>query len=338
MDVVALRDKIIARPEYIAELFESMGFEHIRDKGEYYSFQNIGGDNTNAIAIYKSNLHYENFSHGSQGTLFTLVMETRDCTFPESVKFVAKKLNIQGCDSVKHVVLPFGGFYKNIMRDSSDVVLDMPYYSESQLPPADSLSYKFFCDGVSYQVQKKLGVRYSHEDDAILIPIYNAEHQLVGCKARNNDPNVDMMHRWYMYIPYKKSNVVYGLDENYWHIESHSRAFIFEAEKSVMQSMSFDMKCGLGIGGHNISPAQTKYIKMLSTKKVTVAFDQDLDEEEVRYEASKLKIQDERYQNKVTYIYDRKGEYLPKGSKMSPSDLGKECFVNLLKYCQHEVK
>lgn len=334
MDVVELQEKIIARPEYIRDLFEVMGFEHIKDKGEYYSFQNIGGDNPSAIAIYKDNLHYENFSHGSKGNLFTLVMETKHCSFTDSIRYVAKVLNIQ-VSQVK-VVWPFGGFYRELIKDSPNAMSDMSHYHEQDLPPANSLSYKFFRDGVSYQIQNRMGVRYSHEDDAVLIPIYDINHTLVGCKGRNNDPNADDSHRWFMYIPYKKSNVVYGLDVNYTNIIKHNRAFIFEAEKSVMQGMSFDMNCGVAIGGHNLSVTQLKYIRMLNVE-ITVAFDQDLIEEEVAYEAKKLLIKDQRYQNKIFYIYDRTGEYLPKGSKMSPTDLGKECFLNLVKNCRYEV-
>ena len=95
MDVVELQNKIVSRPEYIEQLLDTMGFENIQDKGEYYSCQNIGGDNPHAIAIYKDNLHYENFSHGSRGNLLTLVMETKGCSFPESIEYTAKTLGIK---------------------------------------------------------------------------------------------------------------------------------------------------------------------------------------------------------------------------------------------------
>lgn len=336
MDVVKLQEKIVSRPEHIEQLLETMGFEHIQDKGEYYSCQNIGGDNPHAIAIYKDNLHYENFSHGSRGSLLTLVMETKECSFPESIKWVAQELGIK--EQYIKVTLPFGGFYRDIIKSDSDDVIEMNHYSETELPTADSLSYKFLKDGVSLQVQNQLGIRYSHKDDAVLIPIYDAHHQLVGCKGRNNDPNIDSNKRWFMYIPYKKSNIVYGLDVNYVSICNKHRAYIFEAEKSVMQCLSFDFHLGVAIGGHSLSKAQIKQLKTLHTKELVVAFDQDLEEEEIIYECKKLKIENETYANKVFYIYDRTGEYLPKGSKMSPSDRGRNVFIELLKNCKYEVK
>ena len=154
MDFKELQNTIVSRPEYIEQLLDTMGFENIQDKGEYYSCQNIGGDNPHAIAIYKDNLHYENFSHGSRGNLLTLVMETKGCSFPESIEYTAKTLGIKSQNI--RVVLPFGGFYKDIIRSESDSILDMKHYAERDLPPADALSYKFLKDGVSLEIQQQV--------------------------------------------------------------------------------------------------------------------------------------------------------------------------------------
>ena len=335
LDVVGLQNKIIAHPEYIEDLLNDMGFEHIVDRGNYYSFQNIGGDNPKAVVIYKDNLRYENFSHGLHGSIFTLIMETKNCSFPESLKYVSYTLGIQA-ENIK-IILPFGGFYKQLIQEQSDEIVTLKAYSEDDLPDKNSLSWKYLKDGVSLQVQQLCGIRYSHEDNAILTPIYDIEHRLVGCKARNNDPDVDLAHRWYMYIPYKKTNVVYGMDLNYKFILQHETGILFEAEKSVMQCLSFDLRIGMAIGGHSFSKQQVRLIKMMNIKTIIVAFDQDLNEEEIIYESRKLLINTQNYSNRVFYIYDREGIYMPKGSKLSPSDQGKDIFLKLLKNCKYEV-
>lgn len=334
MDIVALQNQIIANPEYIFSLLEDMGFEHIKDHGRYITFQNLGGDNPAGVSILKDTLQYQNFSHGSHGNLFTLIMETHQCGFAEALNYTAKAIGFKGNQTI---ILPFGGFYKNIIRNTTSDLEEMKTYDEGLLPSDLYLSNKFLQDGVSLQVQQLLGIRYSHEENAILIPIYNMHHDLIGCKARNNDPECDMAHRWYAFLPYKKSNVVYGLDVNYSTIISHDKCVIFEAEKSVGQGLSFDLHLGLAIAGHNISKTQSKYIKSLNCSEIIVAFDQDLQEEEVEYEAKKLKINRDLFNNKVCYLYDRKGEYLPKGSKMSPTDAGKKVFIDLMKHCKYEV-
>ena len=336
LDVVQLQNQIIAHPTKIADLLEKMGFERIKDNGTYYSFQNLNGDNPKAVVIYKSNLKYINFSHGSEGNIFTLVMETKGYSFPETLKYVADVLGLYVTNI--HVKLPFGGFYKDLVSDMSNELFDLSTYPESKLPDAKSLSWKFLQDGVSLQVQKKLGVRYSHDENAILIPVYDMDHKLVGCKARSNDPDVDMAHRWFMYLPYRKSGVVYGLDVNYTSIIKHQMGVIFEAEKSVMQGLSFEFNLGMAIGGHNFSKQQVTLIQALNVNELIVAFDQGLREEEIIYEAKKLLITTKHFSNRVFYIYDREGKYMPKDSKFSPSDQGKKIFIELLKNCKYEVK
>lgn len=335
LDVIQLQNQIIAHPTKIADLLENMGFEHIKDNDTYYSFQNLNGDNPKAVVIYKSNLKYINFSHGSEGNIFTLVMETKHYSFPEALRYVANVLHLYVTQI--HVKLPFGGFYRELISDMSDDNTDLAEYSESKLPDAQSLSWKFLKDGVSLQVQQKLGVRYSQDDDAVLIPIYDINHRLVGCKGRNNNPDVDMNHRWFMYLPYRKSNIVYGLDVNYSSIIKHQKGFIFEAEKSVMQGLSMEFELGMAIGGHNFSRQQVTLIQALNINELIVAFDQGLKEEEIIYEAKKLLVRTKCFSNRVFYIYDREGKYMPKDSKFSPTDQGKKIFMQLIKNCIYEV-
>lgn len=38
------------------------------------------------------------------------------------------------------------------------------------------------------------------------------------------------------------------------------------------------------------------------------------------------------FKNRVGYIYDGDNEFLPKGSKASPTDLGQDIFKSLIKY------
>ena len=67
--------------------------------------------------------------------------------------------------------------------------------------------------------------------------------------------------------------------------------------------------------------------------KTILAYDEGLEEEYIREEAKKLKVNNAIFNNKVGYVYDRENIIIPKGSKGSPSDFGKEKFSYLIKNC-----
>ena len=67
------------------------------------------------------------------------------------------------------------------------------------------------------------------------------------------------------------------------------------------------------------------------TKKIVLAYDEGLEEDNVRMQAEKLVLNNAVFKNRVGYIYDKNNLILPKGSKASPSDLGKDAFLELMK-------
>lgn len=317
----------------IVKVLLALGFDEagIREKESQHliTTPRPGGDNPAGIMIYTNTLKViGNTRSEYTGNLFTLVMKIRGASFPEALAFITDVLNINS--EFVPVSRPFGGFYRSIQRtETSPLDIDLPTYSEEQLPSKLCLSKKFLDDNIALNVQEEWGVRYSIEDDAVLIPVWFGGN-LVGCKARANG-DVDFAHRWWAYLPYSKTQVVYGFDKNYHKVINKNKCIITESEKGVLQLQSIGINIGLAIAGHSFSRAQAALIKSLGASEIIVAFDQDVDEEEIRYEASKLQVDNGLMKNKVTYIYDKDGLYLPKGSKMSPSDGGKNLFLELYK-------
>lgn len=330
INVIELTDKIKADPDKILLVLDHLGYEDVRDCGKYFQFRNIDGDNPSANTIYKDTLHWNNYTRGLSGDLITLVMYQANCNFGRALLNVTEWTDIQ-VSNIK-VRKPFGGFYTKITRSLISPETEMPVYSESSLPAADSLSKKFLDDGVDLLTQEKYGIRYCHELDQIIIPERNVNGQLVGAKQRNNDPNCPMEDRWGMFIPYKKSLCLFGYSEHYMAILQKRVCVIFEAEKSVMIGDSNKFQYGLAIGGHSISETQAKYIKSLGCKKIILAFDEGICNEEIEFNAKKLQIHNPIYQNKVGFINTKA---LKEGSKDSPIDGSFEQFKYLM---QHEIK
>ena len=334
IDIIDVRNEIEKRPEHIAVVLEKLGFSHIRDKGGYFTFPNIDGDNMGACCIYKDSLRYQNFTRGESGDLFTLVMDKTKSAFPAAVKYICRACGIEANDGYNgRIIKPFGGFYEGMYKSGKNVVENMKEYDKALLPDAGSLSKKFLDDGIALNVQEEWGVRFSHEDNAILIPVCDYNGRLVGCKARNNDPHCAFDKRWWAYLPYAKTNVVYGWAKNYSMLSKKKTVFVFESEKAVLQCASFNCHIAVAVAGHCISQTQAKYIKSLMADRIVVAFDEGIDRYQLEDACEQLRVDNDITKNKVGYILDSTHEYLAKGSKDSPSDHGRDVFQGLTKNC-----
>ena len=328
MDANILAKKIASDSENIVKILHKLGHENIKDRGKYLQTSNLDGDNTSAISIVKENLVYQNFTRNDSGNIYSLIMYDKKVTFPEALQFAARCIGFK--DDGTRIRLPFGGFYKAVLQDKlNDYSVDIPIYTESDLPNSHNLSMLWVEDGVDPWTQLEYGIRYDPECDSIIIPVHDYRGNLVGAKKRYNKRNCLPSERWGMYIPYNKSMLCYGWVHNYVNIKEKKKVIILEAEKSVAQLTSMGCNLGLAIGGHNISRYQAHYINSLQADEIIVAFDEGISEDEIRYEAKKLIPKNGIYKNKIGFIFDGAGEMLERGSKSSPTDHGKKVFKKL---------
>lgn len=325
MDVITLQNKLCNEPDNIIKILDRLGFSNIKDRGKYITFPNLDGDNLGACSILKENLVYQNFSRNKSGNIFTLIMDVKGVNFPRALNLCAEWLGIKAVSY--QIKLPFHGFFKSIKSTNFGFIDSMKEYRESDLPPDDSLSYKYYLDGVSFNVQEEFGIRYDHISNAIITPIHDINGKLVGAKARNNDSNCEMDKRFWAYLEYPKTYCLYGYYQNYKYIIEKDTLIIFESEKAVLQAASINCRCCVAIAGHNISDVQARYIKALQIKKVIVAFDEGISVDEILYNCNKLCS---NWKSLIGYI-NMKNKYILPNSKLSPMDLGSDIFKKLIK-------
>ena len=323
MEAAELLNELQSDPSNVIKVLEKIGHTDIKDKGNYLQMSNIDGDNPTALCILKESLIYNNFSHGKKGSFFSLIMDERDCSFPEALQFVAKCIGYSKKDNFR-IHKPFHGFYDDLIRAEKAPELSLQRYSEKVLPDADSLSKMWLDDGVSLQTQEKFGIRIDHASNRIIIPEHDVCGNLVGAKGRYNG-DCDLDERWSMYIPYSKSYVIYGYTQNYGSIQRKQKALVLEAEKSVLQLDTMDCHIGLAIGGHDISNVQAKYLKRLGVD-IILGFDAGISNGECAEQARKLMVDNRIWNNRVGYI-----DMSEIPDKNSPTDLGIKCFKNLMK-------
>lgn len=340
MDATILSERLQGKQDDIIKIMEHIGYkpENIKshNNGKYLTTARIGGDNKSGIIIYPDSLVVLHTTHGRKsGNIFTLVMDTLSCSFPEALTQISLWINYESDVTVR---MPFGGFYKAVERDTNEMPT-FKTYREDQLPPPNNLSQQYFLDGVSFKTQQLFGVRLDLNNNSIVTPIRGYDGKsLVGAKNRVNDKNCPHDKRFYASLPYPKNQIVYGYGLNYAPIIKKNCVIIFESEKSTMQAHSFEIPFTVAVGGHCISKVQARYIKSLGVKKVIVAFDSDICQEEKEFETKKLLTDSFGYQNKVYYIHDGKEQFIRKADKVSPSDYGRGVFEKLVNNCLVQVK
>lgn len=322
MDITEINNRIIRSPDLIVKILEKLGHDDWVDRGKYIQCSNLDGDNRSAISILKNELLYQNFTRGRKGDIYTLVMDDKDVPFNKAIRFVADVIGY--VENPIKVTYPFGGFYHHLIVSPEDTEKSVVTYEESILPPADNLPEFWFKDGVDYQTMERFGIRLDFESNRIVIPEYNVSGKLVGAKARYNG-DCPMEERWSMYQPFAKSLVLYGYHINSNEIKKKQIVYIVEAEKSVCQAASYGYNVMLGIGGHDISLTQAKYIKMLGVD-VILGFDQGVDENQIKEQCKKVQIDNMFFHNNVGYI-----DMNEMPDKTSPTDMGQKQFEWLLK-------
>lgn len=335
-DAISLQEKIIGNKDSVRQIIESLGFRNIKERGNYFQFPRLDGDNQSANVVYIDTLKWNCYTRAESGNLYSLVMNTKGYNFPKAVKYCAKELGIKEADITK-VKYPFSGFYRGLEKDNNDDS-SIRVYSEDILKQYNGLSQKFFLDGVAFTVQEKYNIGFSHEENAIAIPIRDMVGHLIGVKMRNNDSNCPHDKRFWSAYSYPKTRVTYGLYNNYSNIVRKNSLVIFESEKAVMQAASCGCNLAIGLGGHDISKSQSRIIKSLMVDKIVIAFDEGLDEYEITDQCEKLKSFTEFYKPRIYYIYDKHNDVLKEGSKDSPIDHGKAVFQDLVRGHLKEFK
>ena len=330
MNVIAITEFLSVHPDSVCEILEDIGFSNIKFDAvkRQFRFARGEGNNPTSILMNLDTLKFFCFSTNDKGNLYTLVMEKQGMSFPECLRYIAKKAGIQPSSAVSNIKLPFGGFFKNLQREIMEPECSLQTYSTSILKDfSDMPNMLFYNDGIGFDVQSEFNIGYDIVTNRITVPIWTFKGELCGIMGRLNDKECAHEDRWLPIIPCSRSLTLFGFHRNYQTIQEKGLCIICESEKAPMQAASFGCNCVLGASGCHISQTQAKYIKSLMTDRIIVAFDEGLDEEFVRNEAQKLVCNNSILKNKVGYIWDGDNEILEKNKKQSITDLGKDKFA-----------
>ena len=342
MDVSTLKEKLVGDIEKITYLLEEAGFTNI-----YQSSNKIRcgyDDGVNNVSVSVETLSSVCFSRNINGDIFTLLQSKLNLTFYEAYQWVCKKLGYDGKYREKKIHLPFNScwlkFSKAETYDNDDYeVLDKRILDQYKIQG----NHLFLADNIDLKTQENFGCFYDVETDRFCVPWFDIYGQLIGIMGRTNNPNYEKekINKWMPVISggFNKSNHLFALNRNRDHIIEKDAIMIFESEKAPMQMESMGLRYSVASGGCTMNEKRANLIKGLKVKNIYLMYDEGLDEEVLKKNAKILKCNNEFYKNRVFYFYDKNNKYLPKGSKMSPSDLDYETFKRLIqdKECFVEV-
>lgn len=331
-----MKEYLKNNPEQIEKILSYYNYHSINITDKEIRCAKIGGDNPSGCRIkLNDNLSATDFTTSYNGDLFGLIATHTGLTYREVLKTITTMLGkkIEGNYQPEEEVL-FDGFFDGLYIPYEDKEEEVTY-DESVLEEYNN-GYKWFKrftdDGILPSSQLKFQIGFDEESNRITIPWRDFEGKLIGVISRI-DSDEKTNFKYLPLIAFPKHKYLYGLYENKEHIKESKEVYIFEAEKSVMLGDSLGYKSFLSLGGNSISTTQVEQILKLGVNKIIIALDEGLDTDIIKKDIKTIRDCLFMRECKVGFILDKNNKYLPKGSKASPIDLGREIFEKLCDEC-----
>lgn len=331
-----MKEYLKNNPEQIEKILSYYNYHSINITDKEIRCAKIGGDNPSGCRIkLNDNLSATDFTTSYNGDLFGLIATHTGLTYREILKTIQTMIGkkIEGNYQSEEEVL-FDGFFDSLYVPYEDEEKEVTY-DESVLDKYNN-GYKWFKrftdDGILPSSQVKFKIGFSEENNRITIPWRDSEGKLIGVMGRiNND--IPTNFKYIPLIPFPKHKNLYGLYQNKEHIKKSKEVYVFESEKSVLLGDSLNYRNFTSLGGNSISTIQVEQLLKLNVNKIVICLDEGLDTEIIKKDIKTIKDCLFMRDCKVGFILDKNNKYLPKGSKSSPIDLGREIFEKLCDEC-----
>lgn len=277
-------------------------------------------------------------------SIYDIIMLVNDIDFYNSYKYVCDFFKIDRGSFVPTNKCNDFSFFKKMNRNrTQDTYKELEIYDERVLSHFyDYYHIDWLQDGISVNTMIEFGIKFSIENNQIIIPHYNIDNELIGIRVRNLNPELidtrkymPLYHEGKMYNHRTGFNI-YGLNITKYNIKQHRKIILFEGEKSVQQLHSFmpEMSVGGAISGNTLDEQQIQILKdMGCVDEVIIAMDKEFkniqDEEGVFSQSRQIRqnmINNLLPYFKVSVMWDVDDivDY-----KQSPTDMGKDIFLEL---------
>lgn len=222
--------------------------------------------------------------------------------------------------------------------------VEMKFYDDKILSYYPFVRYKDWEEeGINPDIMKKRGIRFDPATEAMLIPHYDMNNNLIGIRSRT------IVKEDEIYGKYRPSVLngkmynhplgfnLYNLNWSKNNILLMKKAIVFEGEKSCLKYASFfgeENDISVAVCGSSLIQYQVDLLLSLGVTELVIAFDkqwQEKGDDEFKKWTAKLTEINKKYSSKVlvTFVFDKEGANL--GYKDSPIDCGPDTFMKLFK-------
>ena len=322
MESVQIKERLIQNEDLLIDVLEKYGFCHIKKiKQDEIRCAYDEDSNPTSVVINLENLFCTIWSKNVRGDIYSILQFNSGKSFSQVNNYLSSLFDGEEVEEeIKPKKLLFNGFFKQFIgSEEKEQIYDENILNEYVSIPC----IRFIEDNISAKTQRKFEIGYDYKSQRITIPWRSIDGNIIGISSRNNDDYSDAP-KYLALKSFKKSNHLYGLFQNYNEIVSKRKIIIVESEKSVLQAYDMGIKNVVAVGCHSISENQI-YLLKYNVDMVTIMFDKDVTEDEVKEQCKKIK---DKLDIKVYYCIDNKDLL---NEKESVTDRGINIFMELCK-------
>ena len=315
-----------------------------------------GGDSHKLYYYDNSHLFHCFTECGESFDIFELVrkVKARECggeyQLPQAIDYVARYFgfnpinSFDGTQTRNEDLIYIENFDRIKDIELETQIVELKEYNDAFLKNLPHpIILPWIEDNISQEVMNYYEICYDPKNQGIVIPHRDAKGRLVGVRERTlSQESAELYGK---YLPMRMGNQMYnhplsfnlyGLYQNQEHIKTMKKAIVLESEKSVMQYATMfgqENNIAVAICGSSFINYQAWLLINLGVNEIIVGLDHDFREVSDDDAAKKIKNLKNIYKKygsyvTISFIWDRDGLT---GFKASPTDCGKDIFLELFK-------
>ena len=338
-------------PEQIINLVQALGADRYIEKSDLIIFPTIChnedvSDASMKLYYYKNDYRFHCYTECSDTfNIYELInrvfsLKQSEVSFSQILEWLTNQLSLDGDGYILEEDKYISHRQKYIKKIRTT---DIPHYSPELINIFTKIyPTEWIQEGISEKSMDKFNIRYSINQNKIIIPHYDIDGNLIGIRGRAlNQFDIDNFGK---YMPVKiedklyahpLSQNLYGLNFSKDYIKEKRIAYLFEGEKSaLLYDTYYPQNLSSAVCGSNFNKVQLDLLlKNCHPYEIVICFDKEYDTAGGRdgdLYFNKLMNIAKKYSQyvNISFVFDR-DNLLDK--KDSPIDKGKEIFEQLVK-------